>query len=64
MAESLWGALWVQMCLSYVEIPVPRLGQPMGAPSWATAKNGEKSTRRFGGPETRPFSLFTPSTKE
>lgn len=66
MAESLQWALWVQVCLLYMEVPVPRLGQPMGATSWATAKNGEKSTRWFGGLETSPFSLrgFTPSTKE
>lgn len=55
MAESLKRALWTQMCLLYVK--GTWFGQPVGDTAWAAAKNGEKSTRGFGGPEPRPFPV-------
>lgn len=56
MAESAVGSVGTDVYI-VVEVPVARLGQPMSGTSWVAAKNEEKNTRRFGGPETNPFPL-------
>lgn len=58
MAENMWGVLWAQMNVLYMQGPVARLGQPMGATSQVAAKNRGKSNQVFWGPER---SLFSPN---